>query len=175
VRACRCAGTPGSLPGNERYYDVDFGLVHLYAMDSDPREPDGVEAPSVQAKWLRARLAQSKACYDVVYFHHPPYSSSRHGSTMNMRWPFAAWGAEVVMAGHDHSYERLTVDGIPYFVDGLGGAPRYPIGEIVPESQFRYVEDNGAMLVTATSTSITYEFWNAHGVKIDSLTIPKRC
>jgi tartrate-resistant acid phosphatase type 5 len=38
-----------------------------------------------------------------------------------MQWPFAAWGATAVLAGHDHDYERLTVGGLPYFVNGLGG------------------------------------------------------
>src|SRR5262249_29155524 len=94
-----------TLPGNERYYDVDLGLVHLYALDSDPQEPDGVTATSVQAKWLKARLKASKSCYDLVYFHHASYSSARHGSTENMRWPFHEWGAEAVFTGHDHTYE----------------------------------------------------------------------
>ena len=40
-----------TLPGNERYYDVDLGLVHLYVLDSDLHEPDGTTADSVQAKW----------------------------------------------------------------------------------------------------------------------------
>jgi hypothetical protein len=73
-----------TLPGNERYYDVDLGLVHLYALDSDPHEPDGTKLDSVQAQWLKEKLASSKACYDVVYFHHAAYSSALHGSTLAM-------------------------------------------------------------------------------------------
>src|SRR5258707_12763038 len=87
-----------TLPGNERYYDVDLGVVHLYAVDSDPHEPDGVKPDSVQGKWLKARLAASKSCYDVVYFHHPPYSSAWHGPSAVMRWPFRAWAAELVLS-----------------------------------------------------------------------------
>ena len=162
-----------SLPGNERYYDVDLGLVHLYALDSDPHEPDGVGSDSVQAKWLKGRLTSSKSCYDVVYFHHPAYSSSEHGSSEFMRWPFRAWGAEVVLAGHDHSYERVLVDGIPYFVIGLGGASRYGFPHApLSGTQFRYNDDFGAMLVDATSSGVTYQFFTAEGAKLDSLTVP---
>ena len=43
-----------TLPGNERYYDVTIGPVHLFALDSDPREPDGNTEDSLQARWLEA-------------------------------------------------------------------------------------------------------------------------
>src|SRR5262249_53109845 len=68
------------LPNNGRYYDVDLGLVHLFALDSDRREPDGTDATSKQASWLHEHLSSSKSCFDIVYFHPPAYSSSRHGS-----------------------------------------------------------------------------------------------
>ena len=162
-----------TLPGNERYYDVDVGLVHLYAVDSDPHEPDGITPSSVQGKWLKARLKTSKSCYDVVFFHHPPYSSARHGSSEGMRWPFREWGAEAVFAGHDHSYERLTVDGIPYLVQGLGGASKYPFPTApLPETQFRYNDGYGATLVNASPSGITYDFFTADGIKRDTLTVP---
>jgi hypothetical protein len=165
-----------TLPGNERYYDVTIGLVHLFALDSDPHEPDGTSATSVQAKFLKEHLASSKACYDLVYFHHPPYSTGRHGSSTEMRWPFKEWGAEAVLSGHDHTYEHLSVDGIPYFVVGLGGASKYDFASPpLPETKLRYNEDYGAMLVTAAPSAITYEFFSTDGVKRDSLTVPGNC
>ncbi|HMN29556.1 MAG TPA: metallophosphoesterase, partial [Caldilineaceae bacterium] len=69
-----------TLPDHERYYAVDLGLIHLFALDSDGSEPDGRDQNSLQADWLRKQLAASTACYNLVYFHHPPYSSGRHGS-----------------------------------------------------------------------------------------------
>ena len=164
-----------TLPGNERYYDVDLGLVHLYALDSDGHEPDGVASGTAQREWLKQRLGDSRACYDVVYFHHPPYNSGHHGSSLYMRWPFASWGADVVMAGHEHHYERLAVAGIPYFISGAGGAGLNPIERVVPQSRFRFAGAHGAMLVTATRTGITYEFWTVGGKKVDSLHVDKRC
>jgi tartrate-resistant acid phosphatase type 5 len=165
-----------TLPGNERYYDVDLGLVHLYALDSDVREPDGISPDSRQAAWLKERLAGSKACYDVVYFHHPAYSTADHGPTLELRWPFRKWGAEVVFAGHDHTYERFDVDGIPYFVNGLGGASKYGFPTApTPETRFRYNEDFGAMRVTATRTEIAYEFFTIDGKKRDALRATAKC
>ena len=169
-----------TLPNNERYYDVDLGLVHLFALDSDSGEPDGDNQTSFQAGWLQNQLAVSTSCYDVVYFHHSPYSSGRHGSKTRMQWPFAAWGTDVVMGGHDHDYERLDVGGTPYFVNGAGGASLYPftnLGNLPSEatSIVRYNEDHGAMLVTATSSGITYQFYTADGVLIDDYTVVKDC
>lgn len=165
-----------TLPGNERYYDVDLGLVHLFALDSDAREPDGISADSRQAAWLKESLTSSKACFDVVYFHHPAYTTAAHGPTLAMRWPFRAWGAEVVLAGHDHTYERFLVDGIPYFVNGLGGEATYEFaGEPMPETQFRYNEQHGAMRVTASRTDVTYEFFTIDGQKRDSFTARANC
>lgn len=169
-----------TLPNNERYYDVDLGLVHLFALDSDRDEPDGRKQDSIQAAWLRERLAASTACYNLVYFHHAAYSSGRHGSSSTMQWPFADWGADAVLSGHDHLYERLDVAGTPYFVNGAGGATLYDFGDVEdlpPEatSVARYNEDHGAMLITATPTEITYQFYDADGDLIDEYTVTKNC
>lgn len=111
-------------PGNGRYFTVQRGQVALFVVDSDKHEPDGNTADSVQALWLRDALRHSQAKHKVVVFHHPPYSLGAHGSAEWMRWPFAAWGATLVLTGHNHSYERHMVDGIPYVVNGIGGADR---------------------------------------------------
>jgi hypothetical protein len=165
-----------TLPGNERYYDVDLGLVHLYALDSDRHEPDGVTADSTQAHWLEQRLAASKSCFDLVYFHHPAYSTGPHGSSEYMRWPFHAWGAEAVLAGHDHIYERFEIDGIPYIVNGLGGASRYELKDDSGAAPiYKYNAGYGATLVTASPTGIRYEFFTTDGARRDSLDVPATC
>jgi tartrate-resistant acid phosphatase type 5 len=160
------------LPGNERYYDFVRGAVHLFALDSDPSEPDGNTADSKQAAWLRDTLATSTARFQVVYMHHPPYSSSAHGSTPALQWPYAAWGADLVLAGHDHSYERIDADGITYIVNGVGGAQTYPIGTLVAGSRFSYADGFGAMLVDADATVMRLRFFGVGGRLIDETTIP---
>jgi len=160
-----------SLPGNERYYDFVWGDVHLFALDSDPSEPDGTSADSVQAEWLRRGLAASTARWRVVYLHHAPYSSGPHQSTVEMRWPFRDWGATIVFAGHDHDYERLEVDGLPYVVTGLGGADPYTLGEALPESVSRYDGGFGAVVVDVDDAGLRLRFVGVNGRVIDDVRL----
>ncbi len=162
-----------ALPGNERYYEAVIGDVHLFAVDSDGREPDGVTSDSLQAAWLRSRLALSTARWKIVYMHHPPYSSGPHLSSIHMRWPYKAWGADIVFAGHDHDYERLEIDGLPYIVNGLGGASLYVLGERLPGSLASYDANFGAVLVDADSTRFQSRFFNTDGQLIDQLVLNK--
>jgi hypothetical protein len=161
-----------TLPGNERYYDVQWGEVHVFALDSDSSEPDGILADSVQARWLKARLAASTARWQVVYMHHPPYSSGPHGSSFQMRWPFKEWGADLVLAGHDHTYERLNIDGLTYIVDGLGGASFYAMGQPIEGSLVRHTGTAGALLIEADASTLRARFQDAAGQTIDDLTLP---
>lgn len=157
-----------TLPGNERYYEVRWGPVHVFAVDSDGDEPHGRDEDSIQARWLREALARSDAPWKIVYMHHAPYSSGRHGSTRALRWPFDAWLADAVIAGHDHVYERIERDGILYFVNGLGGHPNiYEFDDAVDGSKVRFNDEHGAMRIEATSDRIVFEFVTVEGEVID--------
>lgn len=161
-----------TLPGNERYYDFEWGPVHFFAIDSSSTEPDGISPSSRQAMWLKEKLTASTASWRVVYLHHPPYSSgSNHGSIEPLRWPFAEWGAALVLAGHDHVYERLAVDGLVYVINGLGGNERYGFGTYLPESIVRYRDDFGALRVTATPREMIFEFITRAGEVVDEYTL----
>jgi Bacterial Ig domain/Calcineurin-like phosphoesterase/RTX calcium-binding nonapeptide repeat (4 copies)/Right handed beta helix region len=171
-----------TLPGNERYYDFVQGPVHFFAVSSNSQEPDGITSSSVQAQWLQNGLANSASPYNIVYLHHPPFSSGEnHGSTAVMQWPFEQWGATAVLSGHDHTYERILRDAdgdnaiLPYFVTGLGGNSRYDFGSIVAGSVARYNDNWGTMLIQASDESITLEFVSVTGggmgTVIDSYTI----
>jgi len=162
-----------SLPNNERYYQVVRGPVQLFALNSDWHEPDGTTSDSKQAHWLEALLGAAEAPWRLVFFHHPPYSSGPHGANLGMRWPFAEWGASIVYAGHDHTYERLDVDGLPYIVNGVGGKELYELGEPLPESLVRHTDVHGLVLVTATATEFTSRFLDARGQELDVLRLHK--
>lgn len=161
------------LPGNERYYDVSWGPVQIFALDSDPHEPDGVTAQSAQGQWLKKALGASKARWKIVAMHHAPYSSGPHSSTVYMQWPYKQWGADLIVAGHDHTYERFEIDGLPYVVSGLGGASIYPVSQAAPGSQILYNSDYGAGLVEATASELSFRFFGANGAGLDELRLPR--
>jgi tartrate-resistant acid phosphatase type 5 len=154
---------------NERYYDFVQGPVHFFVLNSNSVEPDGATATSAQAAWLHTQLAASQSPWNIVVDHHPPYSSDAvHGSMPGLQWPYAVWGAQIMLSGHAHAYERIEPgDGTVYFVNGLGGAARYLFGPPVPGSQVRYNRNWGAQRVTATGQTLTLEFITIDGVVQD--------
>ena len=163
-----------TLPGNERYYTVRRGPIDFFMLDSNKEEPDGISVDSVQAQWLHQHLAASDAPWKIVVLHHPPYSSSaRHGSDRVMQWPYATWGASAVIAGHDHQYERLQEEGIPYFVNGAGGKDLYAFKWSVPGSRVRYNQDYGAQLIDVTERCLNISFFSHTNALIDSITLRK--
>jgi tartrate-resistant acid phosphatase type 5 len=154
-----------------RYYDVVEGPVHIFLVDSTVALASG-NAMSVQKAWLEAAMATSISPWQVVLMHHPPYSSGgKHGSEVDMQWDYAGWGADAVIGGHDHHYERVDKNGIPYFVNGAGGHGLYEIdGPVVPGSQVR-VKEYGAQIIDATDTEMRFRFINVDGTTRDDFTI----
>jgi tartrate-resistant acid phosphatase type 5 len=162
-----------TLPGNERYYTVQRGPIEFFILDTDKSEPDGYAVDSVQAQWLQQQLAASDAPWQIVVMHYPPYSSSaRHGSDRVVQWPYAAWGADAVIAGHDHLYERVQANGISYFVNGAGGKDLYPFKPWPAQgSAVRYNQDYGAQLIDATAQCLNLSFFSRTDALIDSVTL----
>ena len=160
-----------TLPNNERYYDFIWGPVHFLVLDTDPREPDGTSPDSVQGLWFKNKLAESTSPWKVVVAHHPPYSSGERGSAEYMRWPYKEWGADVILSGHNHVYERSLVDDFPYIENGLGGKSLHDFETPIPGSEVRYNQDYGAMLVEANASSINFMFINRAGEEIDQFTL----
>lgn len=128
------------------YYSFDLGGWHLVSLDSDLSGA----AMAAQLAWLREDLAAHPARCTLAYWHHPLYSSGGHGNVAVMH---DAWnllykaGAELVLSGHDHDYERFAPQdadgrldqarGIRQFVVGTGGAFATPFLWPVANSQFR--------------------------------------
>ncbi len=163
-----------TLPGNERTYDFIEGPVHFFVLNSDPKEENGRSVDSPQAQWLKETLETSELPWQLVVMHHTPYTSSmKRNPDKEIQWPYAAWGVTAVLSGHDHLYERLEADGIPYIVNGAGGKNLYNFGRPEPESIVRYNQDHGAMHVQANDSCINFTFYNRQGDLIDSVTLTK--
>jgi tartrate-resistant acid phosphatase type 5 len=164
--------TYSGTSGNERYYDFVWENVHLFVVNSTVVEPDGYVHPSVQSAWLEEQMTNCTTNHNhwrIVYFHHAPYSSEKQAP--GMRWPFKEWGAHAVLNGHSHTYERLHIDGLVYFVNGLGGKSTYNFDVPVPGSQIRYNDNYGALLVDAFEDSINFKFYSVANELVDSYTI----
>jgi hypothetical protein len=179
-----------TLPNNERYYDVQLGTtnaVHFYALDADDREPDGNTSTSVQAQWLENKLNTTSACFKIINEHEPGFCSTiaqSEGAFYAMRWDFQAMGADIVMSGSRHGYERLSVNGFPYIVNGASGASRWGDWNIIdPNSVYRFPLNPvvyGAQLITVTISNgigtLKNEFWGVGASSpADTLIITKNC
>lgn len=120
----RLLGTPG------RYYQTSHGPVDFFYLDSSRPGLFG-PAGSEQLAWLDDALRRSTRQWKIVCLHHPPFSSGRHGPTpgaAEVLVPFLErHQVDLVLAGHDHHYERfLPRNGITYVVSG-GGAKLTPV------------------------------------------------
>ena len=164
-----------TLPGKELYYDFKKGPIHFFVVDSDRHDPDGNTKGSKQYEWLKTKMKESDSCFKIVYFHHPAYSSGSHGSEKNLQWKFNELGADIVLSGHDHDYERIMRDGIAYYVNGAGGATLKEFGDKVNGSVYRYNRKNGYMMGYLDGNNLTLAFYNTDDTKKDAITYTKFC
>ena len=89
----------------QRFYSFEKHNVRFLALDSNYMDKD-------QQAWIEKELSGSKAKWTIAFFHHPIYSSgATHGSEVDLRAIveplFIKYGVDVVLAGHEHFYERL--------------------------------------------------------------------
>ena len=157
----------GRPDGTERWYSFDRGQVHLVALDT-------TRTGDKQAAWLEADLAANPAAWTVVFLHHPPFSSGEHGSDADVRrWfvpIFARHHVDLVLAGHDHDYERTKPqDGVNYIVTGGGGRGTRPVGT----SEFTAFSDQVENFVYVVIDGDTLELHAIDGVgtEFDQLVV----
>jgi hypothetical protein len=162
-----------NVVANRFYYKAVFGPVAIYLLDSNSVTPDGNEIGGAQYRWLVHETSNTRSPWNIVAFHHPPYTSSAvYGPEPTMRWGFGAMGIDLVLNGHTHIYDRLFVD-TTYIVAGMGGSDLYPMGTPDPNSIFRYNTMQGAGLVLATPTKFVWRFHTYDGALIDTFTLEK--
>lgn len=191
-----------SSSGNARYYNYarPDGLVEIFSLN--PAETlDGTDPKtSKQAAWFRTALNDSKAAWKIVMFHEPVIGTSQHekGDKALEKWDFAGWGADLVLMGHQHLYERIVDPDtyLTYVINGLGGTsglasirddkfgPSDDQGcrpYIARGSRVRFNRSVGAMIGAATATSLHFCFLvptadQPEGVCIDNFFVehPKR-
>jgi hypothetical protein len=139
----------GAAAGDPRhpYYSFEVGAWHLIALDSECDYAGGCAKGSPQERWLRRDLHAHPNRCTLAFWHQPRFSSGGHGNNVQYQafWnDLYAAGAEVVLNGHDHDYERFApqtpsglaaADGIREFVVGTGGKNLRPLHAAKPNSE----------------------------------------
>jgi PKD repeat protein len=149
------------------YYSYRLGAWHVIALNTEVSMKDG----SAQVQWLRADLAAHPAACTLAYWHRPRFSSGPHGNSLLPQVPFKILydaGADVVLVGHDHTYERFapqTPDGIAdpargirQFVVGTGGESHYALVDRKPNSEVFNNMTSGIIKLTLKATGYLWEF-----------------
>lgn len=130
----RAAGVDG-----RGWYAYGLGTWRVIVLNSVCTTVGGCGEGSDQLLWLRSELAANPGRCTLAYWHHPRYSSGLHGGDDGYQ-PFwdalTAAGADVVLGGHDHHYERFAPkEGVRQFVVGTGGRNLYPVLAREPGSE----------------------------------------
>lgn len=160
----------GAAAGPDRrgYYSFDTGGWHFISLNSNADAGVG----SAQYAWLQADLAaNSDTLCALAYWHHPVFSSGPHGNDRRMADVFQllhAAGAEIVLVGHDHIYERFAPQdaagnadpdrGVRSFTAGTGGARLYSLRKPQPNSEVRDASTHGVLRLTLSSTGYRWAF-----------------
>ena len=154
------------------YYSYDLGAWHIVSLNDSCAEIGGCGAGSPQERWLRSDLAANGRRCTLAYLHSPRFSSGTlHGSQTVVA---ALWqalydhGAEVMLSGHDHIYERFAPQspsgrldrtrGIRQFVVGTGGRSHYGIGRPLAHSEVRNNDTFGVLQVTLNAAGYNWRF-----------------
>jgi hypothetical protein len=172
------AGSP-----NQGWYAFDRGWWRIYALNSNCTDVGGCRMGSRQQRWLAADLAAHPLRCVLAYWHHPYYSSGFHGNDPSVRglWrTLYAAGADVVLNGHDHDYERFarqdwqghvdTAHGIREFVVGTGGTALRPFEVIKANSQVRNSTAHGVLRLRLHEGLYRWRFLSTDGSFTDSGT-----
>jgi hypothetical protein len=129
----------GSIAGarGQGYYAWQAGAWRIYALNSNCGKTSGCGPGSPMYTWLRNQLASSSSTCQLAYFHHGRWSQGQHGPNSSMSAIYQLLyraGAELVLSGHDHTYQRFPAldpsgqrdsDGIVQIIAGTGGASHY--------------------------------------------------
>lgn len=152
------------------YYSYDLGSWHMIVLNSQCSHAGGCGTGSPQETWLRADLAAHPNKCTLAYYHIPLWSSGgrANGNTQTMMQDLYNANADVVLTGHDHTYERFAPQnpqgqldvarGIREFVVGTGGANHTSFTKIAPNSEARNDRTFGVLKMTLHTTSYDWEF-----------------
>ena len=161
------------LPGNEIYYDVVIGDIHLFMYDNNYRR--GGTVLTEQDQWLREATSNSTANWKFLFAHQPRAVDSSRGNHVPDDIIMSE-GIDAFFSGHSHYYQRSQLtETIPSYIVGNGGSSLYPPYPGTNDAEVFYNDDHGALKVVVDGSNATFEFWSIAngGTLIDSYSIPE--
>jgi len=164
------------------YYSFDAGGWHFISLDSNSQY-NGLNPDTSQYKWLADDLASHPARCTIAFFHHPLFDIGAEGASPKVGplWALLAnAGVDIVLNGHDHSYQRWTAldaqgnpdpNGTTEFVAGVGG---HALQDIVATDSrdVTAVKQYGALKLELRSDGATFTFQSPTAGVIDTGLIP---
>jgi hypothetical protein len=164
-------GSSAGKPG-QGWYTFQAGTWRVYSLNSECSNVGGCKKGSAQYEWLKRDLASWPQRCVLAYWHRPRFSSINHGSSTAMAditRLLYDHRAEVVLASHDHGYERFALQdpsgqldkrrGIRHFVVGTGGAQLYAYNrEPLPRTVVRNNTTHGVIKLNLTSGAYAWQF-----------------
>jgi hypothetical protein len=158
-------------PSGLGYYGTRLGAWHIVSLNSEI--PSGPGSP--QYEWLKAELASSPTACTLAMWHRPLFTSGPNEPAVAMRdvWRLLSQhGADVVLGGHNHTYERFAPQdadgradprGPRQFVVGTGGYTLYGRARAQANSEIFQGDSWGVLRLTLKSTSYAWEFVPVEG------------
>ena len=150
-------------PSGRGWYTYKLGSWRIYSLNSERNIGE-------QTTWLASHLAANRSKCILAYWHKPLYTGGRNPGTAAVRPLFEALytaGAEVVLSGHNHHYERfapqdadghLKSRGVRQFVVGTGGAPLEEFVAVQPNSKVRYAGGWGVLRLSLYPGRYAWKF-----------------
>jgi hypothetical protein len=160
-----------AAPNGTTWYSFDVGAFHFVVLDSDCTFVGGCNAGSAQYRWLQADLAASTTPCLIAAFHHTPWSSAtgygKPTTMVQIMQLLQQQGADAILAGHMHSYERfarmdangqLDPTGFRTFVAATGGDGQFALGTPVTGSEARQTGTYGLLRLDLSASSYSWRF-----------------
>lgn len=159
------------------YYEFNLGPWQVYALDSNCEYVGGCGEGSEQYQWLTSKVNEASPVCSIGFWHHPVYTSGTHKDALDTARARSFLnllddtGADIVLNGHDHHYERVSPgdSGIRQFISGAGGYSLRKVSEPFALGQEKVIDDQfGYLYLELFPGRYEWAYKDVYGNVLDS-------